>query len=65
MGILENLLGGKDREPDAGQLPPPSKSGAGPSVDEGRHTTKTESDLRRVQGQDDPDTESFRKRSKE
>ena len=64
MSILEHLLGTKDREPDRGRQPPPSKGGAGPDIDEGRHTTKTERDLRRVQGQYDPETGSFRERSK-
>jgi hypothetical protein len=62
MGILEYLLGRKVREPDGGHQPRPSKGGAGPNIDEGRHTTKTEMDLRRVQGQYDPETESFRER---
>lgn len=31
--------------------PPPSKAGAGSSIDKGRHKTKTEQDLRRVQAE--------------
>ena len=58
MGIFEYLLG-SDRDPDDAQ-PPPSKGGAGLDVDEGRPKTQTEKDLRRVQGQHDPDTDSFR-----
>ena len=60
MGIFEYLLGSSDRDDDDDQ-PPPSKGGAGPDVDEGRHKTQTEKDLRRVQGQHDPDADSFRK----
>jgi hypothetical protein len=58
MGIFECLLG-SDRDPDDAQ-PPPLKGGAGPDVDEGRPKTQTEKDLRRVQSQHDPDTDSFR-----
>ena len=39
MGILEYLLGPKDREPHDVQ-PPPSGAGAGPDVDHGRTKTK-------------------------
>ena len=39
--------------------PRPSKAGAGPDIDAGQTKTQTEKDLRRVQGQYDPDTDSF------
>ena len=60
MGIFEYLLGPPDKDPDDAQ-PSPSKGGAGPDVDEGRNKTQTEKDLRRVQEQYDPDTDSFKK----
>ena len=60
MGIFEYLLGPPDKDPDDA-LPSPSKDGAGPDVDEGRYKTQTEKDLRRVQEQYDPDTDSFKK----
>ena len=59
MGIFEYLLGSSDRDPDAVQ-PPPSQGGVGPDVDQGRNKTQTEKDLRRVQAQHDPDTDSFK-----
>lgn len=59
MGIFEYLLGSSDRDRDDTQ-PPPSKGGAGPDVDKGRHKTETEKNLRLVQGQHDPDTDSFK-----
>ena len=62
MGIFGYLLGSSDRDPDDVQ-PPPSKGGAGPDLDEGRDKTQTEKDLRRVQGQHDPDTDSFKEDS--
>ena len=37
----------------------PSKAGTGPDIDAGRRKMQTEKDLRRVQGQYDPDTDSF------
>jgi len=52
MGILEYLLGPKDKDP-GGVQPPPAKGGAGPDIDDGRSKTKTEKDLRKVQGQYD------------
>ena len=58
MGILEYLLGPGDRDPDDVQ-PPPSKGGTGPDVNEGRRKTQTEKDLRRIQVEYDPDTDSF------
>jgi hypothetical protein len=63
VGILEYLLGPKDSEPDDVQ-PSPSTAGAGPNVDEGRITTKTEMNLRRVQSTHDPETDSFKGGSK-
>lgn len=42
-----------------GEQPPPSKGGAGPSIDEGREKTQTEKDLRRVQSQYDPKHNRF------
>lgn len=42
-----------------GEQPPPSKAGAGPSIDEGREKTQTEKDLRRVQSQYDPKHNRF------
>jgi hypothetical protein len=59
MGILEYLLGPPDRDPEDAQ-PPPSKGGAGPNVDDGRRKTQTESDLRHVQRQYDPASDSFK-----
>lgn len=59
MGIFEYLLGPKDSEPDDVQ-PAPSRAGAGPDVDRGRIKTKTEKDLRRVQGTYDPESGSFK-----
>jgi hypothetical protein len=58
MGISEYLLGSGDKDPDHVQ-PPPSKAGKGPDIDAGRTKTQTEKDLRRVQSQYDPETESF------
>ena len=58
MGIFEYLLGSTDKDPDDVQ-PPPSKGGAGLDVDEGRAKTKTEKDLRKVQGQYDPERDRF------
>ena len=50
-----------DRDPprDNQSQPRPSKLGAGPEIDAGRAKTPTEKDLRRVQGQYDPDSDSF------
>ena len=59
MGILEYLLGPPDRDPDDTQ-PPAPKGTADPTWDEGRNKTQTEKDLRRVQGQHDPGTDSFK-----
>jgi hypothetical protein len=42
-----------------GVQPPVSKAGAGHDVDDGRRMTKTEKDLRRVQGQYDPKQDRF------
>ena len=49
----------RDRGPPRdNQSPPrPSKAGAGPEIDAG--PAKTPTDLRRVQGQYDPDSDSF------
>jgi hypothetical protein len=58
MGIFDFLLRPKVRDPDDVQ-PPASKAGAGPDIDRGRAKTRTEKDLRRVQDQYDPDTDSF------
>ena len=62
MGIFDWLLGHGDEEEDwtRDQPPPiPSKAGAGPELDEGRHKTQTEKALRRVEGQYDPETDRF------
>lgn len=37
----------------------PSKEGVGRNVDDGRHKTKTEKDLRRVQSQYEPKKNAF------
>ena len=58
MGIFEYLLGSSDRDHDDAQ-PPPSKGGARPDVDDGRHKTQAEKDLRRGQGPHDPDGDSL------
>jgi hypothetical protein len=66
MRFMEWLLGRKaDKAPNGDETqPPPSWAGAGPDVDTGRPKTQTEHDLRRVQSQYDPDTDSFDNRSK-
>jgi hypothetical protein len=58
MGIFRWLLGIDDEEQDlsrdrGGPPPIPSRAGAGPDLDSGPHTTKTERDLRHVEGQYD------------
>ncbi len=60
MGILDFLLRPRDR--DDGAQPPPSTAGAGPDIDRGRRKTKTEKDLRKVQAQYDPATDSFKRK---
>ena len=62
MGLFD-WLAGTDDERDAPRHHPspiPSKAGTGPDIDAGRVKTQTEKDLRRVEGQYDPDTESFK-----
>jgi hypothetical protein len=59
VGIFEYLLGPKEADRD-GDQPAPSTAGAGPDVNQGRNKTKTEKDLRRVQGTHDPKTDSFK-----
>ncbi len=62
MRLLDWLLG-RDEENDGshagGDQPPPSWAGAGPDIDEGKTMTQTERDIRRVQSQYDPETDSF------
>lgn len=48
---------------EGGPQPPPSWAGAGPDVHAGKETTKTERDLRKVQSQYDPATDSFRRKN--
>jgi hypothetical protein len=67
MGIFSWLLGKDSEEQDlsrdnGGAPPIPSQSGAGPNPDEGRYKSKTEKDLRRVEAQYDPTTDSFNAR---
>lgn len=67
MGLFDWLRGGADNERDAPcHHPPPipSKAGVGPDNDAGRVKTQTEKDLRRVEGQYDPDTDSFEEEGK-
>ncbi len=59
MGILDYLLGPKDRKPDDVQPHPPC-TGAGPDVDHRPTKTKTEKDLRRVQSAYDLESGSFK-----
>ena len=61
MGIFDWLLMGDDEQywPRHNPPPIPPKGGAGPDIDEGREKTQTEKDLRRVQGQYEPDSDSF------
>ena len=62
MGIFDWLLSHGDEEEDwTGEGPPliPSKAAAGRDIDAGRAKTQTEKDLRRVQSQYDPDSDSF------
>jgi hypothetical protein len=63
VGILEYLLGPKEADRD-GDQPAPSTAGAGPDVNRGRIKTKTEKDLRRVQSNHDPKTDSFKSSGK-
>ena len=58
MGIFEYLLGAPDKDDDRSD-PPAPKSGRGPDVDAGRHQTKTEKDLRRVQSRHSPERDRF------
>ena len=67
MGLFDWLRGGADSERDAPRHHPPpipSKAGVGPDNDAGRVKTQTEKDLRRVEGQYDPDTDSFEEEGK-
>jgi hypothetical protein len=64
MGILEYLLGPKEREPNDAQ-PRSSCAGAGPDVDHGRTKTDTKKDLRRVQSMYDPESGGFKGRGKQ
>ena len=67
MGLFDWLRGGADNERDAPRHHPPpipSKAGVGPDNDAGRVKTQTEKDLRRVEGQYDPDTDSFEEEGK-
>lgn len=61
MGLLDWLLGRTppERAHSDDVQPPPSWAGKGPDVDAGRRRTDTERDLRRVQSQYDPETDSF------
>ncbi len=62
MGIFDWLLGPDDEEEDLPRHNPPpipSKGGTGPDIDASRTKTRTEQDLRRVQDQYDPDSDSF------
>ena len=54
-------MGDSERDPprDDQSEPRRSKPGAGADIDAGRTKTQTEKDLRRVQGQYDPDSDSF------
>ena len=68
MGLFDWLRGGADSERDAPRHHPPpipSKAGLGPDNDAGRVKTQTEKDLRRVEGQYDPDTDSFEEEGKQ
>jgi hypothetical protein len=58
MGIFDFLLRPRDRHD--GAQPPASTAGAGPDIDRGRRKTKAEKDLRKVQGEYDPSTDSFK-----
>ncbi len=67
MGLFDWLLGGANNERDAPRHHPPpipSKAGVGPDIDTGRVKMQTEKDLRRVEGQYDPDTDSFEEEDK-
>ena len=67
MGLFDWLRGAADNERDAPRHHPPpipSKAGVGPDNDTGRVKTQTEKDLRRVEGQYDPDTDSFEEEGK-
>jgi hypothetical protein len=67
MGLFDWLRGGADNERHAPRHHPPpipSKAGVGPDNDTGRVKTQTEKDLRRVEGQYDPDTDSFEEEGK-
>jgi hypothetical protein len=62
MAIFDWIFGGSDEEHDRPRRQPPpipSKASVGPDIDAGRVKTQTEKDLRRVEGQYDPDTDSF------
>ena len=63
MAIFDWLFGGSDVEQDRpphNPPPIPSKARVGPHIDAGRIKTKTEKDLRRVEGPYDPGTDSFK-----
>ena len=67
MGLFDWLRGGADNERDAPRHHPPpipSKAGVGPDNDTGRVKTQTEKDLRRVEGQYNPDTDNFEEEGK-
>ena len=62
MAIFDWIFGGSDEAHDrARHNPPPipSKAGVGPDIDTGRIKTKTEKDLRQVEGQYDSDSGRF------
>ena len=66
MGFFDWLVG-NDNERDAPRHHPPpipSKASVGPDIDAGRVKTQTEKDLRRVESQYDPDTDSFEEKGK-
>lgn len=57
---LEKMANTDSAPPRDKRQPRPSKAGAGPDNDAGRTKTETEKNLRRVQGQYDPDIVSFK-----